>query len=586
MTGNYVYTPSLWPSVFTVLLLVALAVFSWRRRKAPGALPFMFACLFATLWAAGIVLEVAAVELETKIFWFKFQSAFILPSATAITCFVLEYAWPGRWLTRRNLILLSIPCILTLGIILSADFHQLVWRGFLFDGRVIPVRGNGNWIVLLYGYGLAIINLIIFTWLFIRSPQHRWPVAIMFVGQIVGRVQYLFTTTQIVESDLLVNIPPIAFEYLIYAIALFGFRILDPIPLARLAAIDQMHEGVLVLDPEEQVVSLNPAAEQILGGSASHMKGQPVQKLLPAYPDSHHNNSRGNRVELSLGAGIDLRHYTLEISQLKDWRGLDVGRLLLLHDVTAQKEAQAHLLEQERALAILHEREQLARELHDSTGQVLGYVGFQLEVVSDCILDGQELLSTKKKADALNQLAKANNQLSRLRSIVETAHADMREYILNLRLAPSDQKPFFEALQYYLDGFSQNYDIPAELLVRPGIVAGKFDLETQMQLFRIIQEALSNARKHAGASCVQVVFEKRDHLARILIQDNGRGFDPTSIVNEAGGHFGLRFMQERAKQIGGDLKVASAPGKGTCIEVEVPLRIDSVERRTDDPKPG
>ena len=233
MIWNYAYNPNIWPAVLMALLMVTLSTYSARRRYVPGATPLMVASLFAVAWALGSLLEAAAAELGTKIFWFKFQAVVQLPMIVAITCFVLEYAWPGRWLTRRNLILLSIPCILTLGIILSADFHQLVWRGFLFDGRVIPVRGNGNWIVLLYGYGLAIINLIIFTWLFIRSPQHRWPVAIMFVGQIVGRVQYLFTTTQIVESDLLVNIPPIAFEYLIYAIALFGFRILDPIPLVK-----------------------------------------------------------------------------------------------------------------------------------------------------------------------------------------------------------------------------------------------------------------------------------------------------------------------------------------------------------------
>jgi hypothetical protein len=100
---NYAYTPAIWPSVITVLLLILLAIFSWRRRSVPGALPFTVAFLFGALWVVGVSLEVAAVDASTKIFWVKYQATWVLPSAMAITCFLLEYAWPGRWLTRSNL---------------------------------------------------------------------------------------------------------------------------------------------------------------------------------------------------------------------------------------------------------------------------------------------------------------------------------------------------------------------------------------------------------------------------------------------------------------------------------------------------
>ena len=92
MDSHYAYTPHIWPSFLTVLLLIALAVYSGRRRSVPGALPFTIGCLFAALWAAGSMMEAAAVEVQTKIFWVKFQGAWILPVVTAITCFVLEYA--------------------------------------------------------------------------------------------------------------------------------------------------------------------------------------------------------------------------------------------------------------------------------------------------------------------------------------------------------------------------------------------------------------------------------------------------------------------------------------------------------------
>jgi len=92
MTSNYAYTPSIWPSVFTLLLLIALVAYSCNRRSVPGATPFMVACLFAAAWAATSLMEVAAVDVQAKIFWFKFQRLFQIPLITATTCFVLEYA--------------------------------------------------------------------------------------------------------------------------------------------------------------------------------------------------------------------------------------------------------------------------------------------------------------------------------------------------------------------------------------------------------------------------------------------------------------------------------------------------------------
>jgi hypothetical protein len=114
MTGSYAYTPQVWLSLLTVVLLVALAIFGWRRRNVPGAVPFTVGCLFAALWAAGSFMEYAVADVATKILWVKFQAVWQLPATTAITCFILEYAWPGRWLTRRNLALLSVVPLLFL----------------------------------------------------------------------------------------------------------------------------------------------------------------------------------------------------------------------------------------------------------------------------------------------------------------------------------------------------------------------------------------------------------------------------------------------------------------------------------------
>ncbi|MGE5251163.1 MAG: histidine kinase N-terminal 7TM domain-containing protein [Bacteroidota bacterium] len=696
MSFPYAYTPQIWPPAFTALVLIALAFYSWHHRNVPGTLPFAFALLFAALWMAGISLEIAAVDASAKIFWAEFQAVWLLPTATTVICFLLEYAWPGHWLTRRNLVLLSIPCLLAFGLILTNDLHHLVWQGFVLDGEVIPLNGPGNWIFLVYAYGLGLLNLVVLAWLFIRSPQHRVPAALILVGQIGVRVAYGLGIVGVIHTNLPIEVIAFWFQIPMYVIALFGFRFLNPIPLARQTVIEQLRDGMIVVDPQGQVASLNPAAEQILQTPAKMAKGRAVGDLLPVNVEEMLEAPEETEIEFTLrveqgDSRPPLRYCTLEISKLKDWRGMEAGSLLLLRDVTSRKQAeaalnetretqrliyeksfdgisiyeelpdqdkrvlvdcnkrycqmadrskaelldiqdtrviqeaenlseesdwaavmaeqafsgvfswirpdgkqniieykaapirvgerfftigvdrdvtesrqtQAQILEQQRALSMLQEREQLARELHDGLGQVLGYTGLRMEATRKLIADGK--------------LAIADEQLVQLEDIVADAHADVREYILNLRTAPTGERPFFATLQHYLDGFLKNYGIRADLSIGSGVEEAIFTSEAQVQLLRIIQEAFSNARKHAQASCMHLSFEMRNALVCIRIQDNGKGFEPTQAARE--GHFGLHIMRERAEQLGGHLEVNSAPGEGTCVEVEIPVNGHSAVNR-------
>src|SRR5512137_2952217 len=127
MDSQYAYTPYIWPMLAPAVATAALVVFVWRRSSVPGALPLALAMLFSIPLAVGAALEVAAVDVSTKIFWVKLQAIWILPVNTAVLCFVLEYADPGRWLTRRTLTLLAIPPLLYLFLILTNDTLHWLW---------------------------------------------------------------------------------------------------------------------------------------------------------------------------------------------------------------------------------------------------------------------------------------------------------------------------------------------------------------------------------------------------------------------------------------------------------------------------
>lgn len=557
---HFAYTPYIWPMLSSAVLCSFLGLYAWKRRAISGAFPFSVMLLFMMLWSLGVTLGIAAEDLTAKIFWFKFSGIMKLPAATAEFCFGIQFTGLGRLLTRRNLILLSVPPLLVFFLVLTNNIHHLLWLGFYFDGHLSPIRSTLTYVVAGYSFLLALVMFVIFFRLLVRFPQHRWPAILILAELVIARAAVLpdyLGVNPVAPMDLVVLMWNVG--AILYAAVLFGYRIFDEITLARRTAIEQLHAGMLVVDIQGRVLSLNPAAQGILAASSRHLQGTPVVDLLPEYSALRWDlpKEEVKRIELSRGNGSEKRYFTLAASELKDWFGATNGRLLLLLDVTEQRQTQAQLMDQQRALAVLQERERLARDLHDSIGQVLGYVGFQTDAISKLVIDGQ--------------FSTARTQLERLAAIAREAHADIREFILDLHAVHTQEKPFFTVMQNYLEAFTNNYEIQTLLHVDERLINEFLPPDSRMQLIRILQESLSNARKHGHARRVQVTFGMEDHRLRMTIEDDGVGFDTSNTASVSDAHFGLRFMRERAEALGGCLEVTSKPGQGTQVVAEAPI---------------
>jgi PAS domain S-box-containing protein len=555
MNWHYAYTPAIWPSIFTIILLTVLAVYAWRRRSLPGALWLVIYCLFGMFFLIAKVIEYLAVDFDTKVFWFNLEYLWWMPGTTALTCFILEYTWPGRWVTRRTVALLSIVPLMGLALLFPNDFHTLSFSSYGFTGDVVPLYGPVGWIFLFYNLGLRVISITALSWLFVRSAQHRWPALLILLAETV--VGVVLVLDPYIEESWFFYIPEKAIPVVACAIALFGFRIFDPIPLARQTVIDQLQAGMLVVDLEGRVVSMNPAAEKILNTPAKQVKGKPVKELMPACPEERLTNSGATELELSLGEATSLRYYMLSNSLLKDFRGLEVGRLLLLSDVTEQKRTQAQILEQQRSIAILHEREQLARELHDNLGQVFAFVNAQGQTIHRLLVRGD--------------VSTADEYVCRLLEVAREADLDIRESIIGLR-ANLSEHGLFRALTQYLAKYEKNYGIQTRLEGSETFTDGVFEPLVEVQLLRILQEALTNVRKHANAGYVLIAFALEDGWVRVTVHDDGRGFDPNVSVGGMDDRVGLRVMYERAEEMGGSLSLQSVLGQGTELVVRAPVK--------------
>ncbi|MCA9971342.1 MAG: PAS domain-containing protein [Anaerolineales bacterium] len=546
-------TSSIWLSLLTAVFLLTLAVYSGRRRSVPGALPFMIGALFAAFWVLGISLEYAAADMAAQIFWRKVQIVCALPATTAITCFILDYVWPGRWLTRRNVILLTLPCLLLLILTLTDDAHRLFSFQTAVSPSAPPTLMPAAGLFFLYSYTLNLIALGALGWLFLQHRAQRWAIVVIIIGQIGARTLFALDFTRQLNADLPTAVLAIAFVFLGYAVVLFGFHIFDLDTQAAQVATEQMRAGMIVLNAQGQISSLNPAARRMLGLPAQALIGRPLAEFLPLAAVNFHTAEAG-LVEVGLGSAAARRIYGLTASSLTDWRDREMAHVLLLHDITEQKQAQAQLMAQQRALAALQERERLARELHDSLGQTLAATHLQASAARQLLAQGR--------------LEQTDHCLTQLAEMSIAAEADVRDYLLGAKTAFAADTPFLETLRQYVLRFGQQYHLQVALDTPPELETESLGFPVEVQLLRVIQEALSNVRKHAAAQTVQIRFALTGACVEVRIADNGRGFDPTLAQRTDG--YGLQAMRERAAILGGTLDIRSQPGAGTHIIIQAP----------------
>lgn len=560
MRFPYAYTTDIWPALITFAAVIFLGAYSWRRRHIPAAKPFTIACFLGSVWVLGVILELSAAEFSTKVFWVKFQALWQLPTGATIACFILQYAGLGRWLTRMTYALLFIIPLLSVLFIATNDLHHLIWTGFRMNGYVVSSPGRLYWFFNSYVYLLGLLNLTVLIWLAIYSPAHRLPVAIIVCGQIFVRIIYVMDK---LDTGLIGPGESVFFTIgvmaVIYGVALLRFHAIDPVAAARRAALQQMREGFIVLDLQDRIADVNPTASEMLGFPEKKLQNKLLKDVMPVdMGDLRILENKGTgQTDITLGKEKSSRKYRLNLTDLRGRKGEVIGKLILMHDITEQIRAQNLILEQQGVVATLKERERLARELHDGIGQTIGYVGVQTQTALKWLYDGNN--------------EKAVSLLDRLVQVSKDAHADVRESIFSLNIGSGRQWSFLPALKEYMNKFQANYGIRTELAISAGIDENTVESGAGVQLLRVIQEAMTNARKHRGASFFRVCIGRNGSMAQISIADDGQGFDTCRHEHGDDGHFGLVSMRERMAQIGGSLKMESIPGCGTTMTLDVPI---------------
>jgi signal transduction histidine kinase len=215
----------------------------------------------------------------------------------------------------------------------------------------------------------------------------------------------------------------------------------------------------------------------------------------------------------------------------------------------AQENLELQKRAQQAELAALEERSRIAREIHDGIAQSIYMLSISLEACADLASRGQNGLQEK-----LHSLVQISRQ-----ALLETRH-----YIFDLKPMLDGARSVAEMVEHQVQEFRTVTSIPVSLTITG--TAFPLSMSTNAGLYRIVQEGLANVFKHAQASQVEVQLDFGHHQVRLQIRDDGKGFD---TANRHSG-YGLGNMEQRVKEMGGELTIDSGPGKGTCLSLVIP----------------
>jgi PAS domain S-box-containing protein len=548
------------PSTVTTFLggaaavaMLILAVHAWGGHGVAGAREF---AVWSVFMATRLVVDVFALAAPGDGGVPLVVMGHVLPwlGTSALLVFTLRFAGFDRFSTKVGVPLLVAASVAVTAVVVTNDTHRLFLRSSWSDGWAHVVLGPAGWGLVVAGSLLALAAVATLVVMLLREGRRRGPIMLVIAGVLLmwasGVLPLLGWSRS--EGEVVAR----AAAALLFAIALYRYGLLRLVPVAREAALEQMGDGYLVLDPAGRIADLNPEAERVFAVPAKEALGRDARAVLPGFRglDAVLGAVESGASELRIGSGDSERVFEVLVTLLHDHGGAGAGRVLLVHDVTDIRRVEVRAREQERALAALEEREYVARELHDGIAQVLGYLRLQAEAAR------QVLRSDPATAEAY---------LKRSADAALDAHGEVRAFIAGARA--SLRGGVIPAMGAALRRVGETAGLATHLEVA-GLEDDAVAPPVAVHLLRIVQEALHNVRKHARATRVTVTCRSDGAWMEVDVEDDGVGLAAASAGAEDDRGFGLLFMHERARAVGGTLAVGPAPGGGTRVTVRVPRR--------------
>jgi PAS domain S-box-containing protein len=340
------------------------------------------------------------------------------------------------------------------------------------------------------------------------------------------------------------------------------------------AMVNSAMDAIVTVDGDQRVVAFNPAAERMFGYSAKQVVGRPLDRLLPErFSKVHEDNvtafrqsgvatrMKNTRMEI-LGLRADGKEIPLESTITQVTIGGETQFTAILRDISERRRAEDEVSESNRQLRELasslqvvreEERTAIARELHDELGQQLLRLRMDLDWMAGRLKNVSPALQTKA---------------AEMKHFIEGTVDAVRRVTTRLRPPLLDDLGLAEAARWQIEEFVQRTGIDVESTI--AIDDLELDERAAINVFRILQESLTNVARHAGATQVKVSLTKTDEGLALEISDNGCG---TELRDEPELGHGLVGIRERTLLLDGRMEITSAPGEGFFLRLRIPLLV-------------
>ncbi len=590
-------------SYIIMLVLVAavasvLTSIAWRHRSTPGVPAFALLMLTVVVWSFAYALELSSASLPAKLLWTRVEYLGIVVLPAAWFAFACHYTGHEFCMGRRAIALLAIEPLVILLLIWTNEYHGLFWRTIaLAPGDPLyawrSTRGIAYWVHAGYTYLVLLSGTILLIGAFIHSPGlYRGQAAGILLGALVPWVTnglYLAGLNPLSPLEL----TPFAFLVtgLVIAWTVLRFHLLEIVPVARDRVIEEIEEGMLILDPNNRIVDINPAACQLIGRTARESIGQPATTILARWPAeiTQYHQIVATHEELTIAEGPRPRYFDLRISPLRTHAGRVTGHVIVVHDITERKEAGIALTQaKETAEAASRIKSafltNMSHELRTPLTIILG--------LSELLHVGEYGALTAEQKEILDRIMHScQDLLSLINDVLDMSKIEAGK--IELHIEDVDITTQVDAVVATLGPLIERQG--NMLTVRYPTGLGTMQTDTT-RLRQVLFNLLHNANKFTAHGqitlnvTVEAAHSGNDTSPRVQfvvfqVSDTGIGMTPeqqqelfqpftqadSSTTRKYGGTgLGLALSRSLCQMLGGDIQVQSVLGQGSTFTVRLP----------------
>ncbi|GEM_PF-1674384 len=544
------------PLGISVLLLLVLIVIGLQQRDKPIAKTYLIFMGCLLVWMTGSFLEILTLNLQLSLLFADFSFLGITFMPVAWLAIVMQYNNMMERFNRWLPLIILFP-ILTNIMIWTNPLHQL-WRGDSYRDLTttwfpISVYDYGAWFSTIhvpFNMTITLFSIVLLLHsLNYQEQAYRRQIFTMLIALCLPlSVEVLYQLGFMIVPHFNASTLVFPISGVLTGWVVLRYRLLDLTPIAREVLIESLEDLVLVLDTQRRILDLNPAAHKHLFNNQTDVIGLSIDKLLPDHKSlvDQIKSDPLTQNEIDLTIHNKTKTYAIRASPIQHHDLQQVGWLLLLQDITDRRKTEEIFFAQVKQVTLLEERQRLARELHDSVNQTL----FAASTLADLLPRAIEKKPEKVKEYAYN-----------IQQLIHGATAEMRLILLELYPDGLIETDLGTSIRHLCDAYTGTSGTVVGFSTTANIYLEK---DAQVALYRIAQEALNNIKQHTTSTEVFVSLTKIGDKVKLVIQDNGCGFDTKSTPS---GHFGIGNMIERAEAIGANCTIDSVIDVGTTITV-------------------